>query len=267
MITTLQYLIVGIIQGITEFLPISSSGHLLIAEHFFNIPQDLVLDTSLHLATLLAVVLFYKNYLWQIITSFIADFAKHKANLNNYSYDAKKGLYIIIATIPAAIAGFLFNDFFESIRDLKIVIIMLFLISFYMALTLVVKHSATAKFNLKNIILIGLAQALALVPGTSRSGITITTGMLLKISKKDAADFSFLLSIPAILGAFALSVFKNPNFSQFTNINVVIAFIAAFISGFFSIKLLLNILQKQGFLPFIIYRIALALILMLVIFT
>lgn len=253
-----SYILLGIIQGITEFLPVSSSGHLIILKDFLGVEQSLVLDVTLHLATLIAVVIFYREKLISLLSSFLS-----ATNAPEVKKDRKLVYYLIIATIPAAVMGFLFDDFFEQIRSSFVVSIMLILVSLLMLIDYLSKSSKKTTFNYKNSILIGFAQVLAMIPGTSRSGITIVTGSLLGIDKKEAADFTFLLSVPIIFGAFIFKIFDITDYSYFLNLNVILAFVAALVSGYFSIGLLLNLLKKYGFLPFIVYRLLLATVILL----
>ncbi|PIR43140.1 hypothetical protein COV24_04205 [candidate division WWE3 bacterium CG10_big_fil_rev_8_21_14_0_10_32_10] len=260
----IQYIFLGIVQGFTEFLPISSSGHLIILKYFMDIPQNIILDITLHLGTLIAVLIYYKNSVFMILKDLFNDAKNKKLNFKSYSKNSYLSFYIIFATIPAAILGASFDSFFESLRSLLLVSVMLVAVSIYM----LYDHYKTknrknfSKLNFKNTFLIGLSQVLALIPGTSRSGMTITTGSLLGLSKKQAADFTFLLSIPIILGAFVYKLKDVTSFSFFMSLDVIVSFVASFIAGYFSIGFLLGVLKKYGLIPFVIYRILLAVILL-----
>lgn len=263
----------GIIQGVTEFLPVSSSGHLIVFKNFLGIEQSLVLDVTLHLATLIAVVIYYRKKLADMFKSLLLWLAivlkvqPLTPKVEPYSKeDLRTIFYLILGSIPAVLIGLTLNDLFESIRSSLVVAAMLIAVSVLMFIDYLKKPTKKSRINVKNSLLIGVAQVVALIPGTSRSGITIVTGSLLGISKKDAADFTFLLSIPVIFGAFILKFISVSDFSYFLNINVVLAFASALISGYFSIGLLLNLLQKYGFLPFIVYRILLAVVILATIF-
>lgn len=258
----LDYIIIGILQGVTEFLPISSSGHLILIRDFVDIPQDLALDTLLHFATLLAVVFFYRAKILLLVKSvFTLVKNKNVFNYSKYNSDSKTVLYILVATIPTLLVGFLFKGFFEGIRNELVVAIMLFVGAVFMLLDVALDHRGNRKaknLTFKSAMVMGLLQPLALIPGTSRSGATIVTGSLYGLDKQKAADFSFLLSIPAIFGAFALQVIDITDYSYFLNFNIWVAFITSFVTGVLSIGVLLKVLKKQGFLPFAIYRIILA---------
>ena len=261
------YILLGLVQGIGEFLPISSSGHLIIAKHFINVPNDIVLDVTLHLATLFAVIIYYKKDLVNLTKSAYADSIKSlKAKKVFISQDTKYVLYILVACVPTFTLGFLFKNYFENNRSLNTVLIMLVAVSIFMLFDVLSFGLKNKKLNYKNVFFIGFLQTFALIPGASRSGITITTASLLGIPKLEAARFSFLLSIPAILAAFTLSVVDIKDFNYFLNFNLVGAFIVAFLSGLLSIKILVNVLAKFGFLPFIVYRIFLVLAVIILIY-
>jgi undecaprenyl-diphosphatase len=226
----LNLIILAIVQGLTEFLPISSSGHLAILQNIFQ-EVNVSLDVFLHLATLLAVIVyFYKD-----ILNIIKDFFTWKKDSQNF----RIAIYLIIASIPAAIVGLLFKKYIEGVFSNII------LIAFGFIITSLFLFSASTKANypqsenkpltLKNTFVIGIAQALAIFPGISRSGSTSSTGILLNLSKKDALKFSFLLAIPAILGASILEIRALTITSS-----ILIPFVLAFFSGLLGIYLFMN---------------------------
>jgi undecaprenyl-diphosphatase len=262
------YLIVilfGIFQGVTEFLPISSSGHLVLLHNFFDLPitNTMAFDVALHLATVFSVIICFRKEIRQLIKSFILSF---KGQKDEYS---KTSWLIIMATIPAAIFGFLFDDLIESkIHDTSLVgilVVAFMLITVAILFLWVEKQKkgeglfTSLKWN--QALLIGFAQALALIPGTSRSGITIIAGLKSGLKREEALKFSFLLSIPIILGA---SVKKIPglfssgiDFSELTV--VLVGFLSSFITGIFVIKYFLRFARNHSLNIFAYYRIALAL--------
>ncbi|MCK4554620.1 undecaprenyl-diphosphate phosphatase, partial [Candidatus Parcubacteria bacterium] len=193
-------IIFGIIQGITEFLPISSSGHLVILHKFFNLPikNELAFDVALHLATLLAVVWFFKNDIYNLLKSWFKSFTGHSDEFSKLSW------LIILATIPAGLAGWYFEEMVEhTFRSINVVVVMLVIGG---VLLLIVEKISRKTDDLKNLnwakaLIIGLAQAIALIPGTSRSGITIIAGLGAKLKRQAAIRFSFLMSVPIIFGA------------------------------------------------------------------
>ena len=179
----LESLFLGVLQGLTEWLPISSSGHLVIAQEYLNIQAPLFFDILLHLATILVILIFFRKEILQIFKEFP----------NYKSSHGKLGWYIIIATIPIALVGYLFNNQISSLfTNTKAVGISLLITGLLLILT---KFSQGKKeISLKDSIIIGLSQALAIIPGISRSGATISTGLLLGLDKKQLITFSFLVT-------------------------------------------------------------------------
>lgn len=248
-------IIFGIAQGLTEFLPVSSSGHLIILRQFLNIPiqNELSFDVILHFATLLAVSWYFRKD--------ILDLARASEPAK-----AKLRWLIILATIPAALAGFFLEEAIEYIfRDISVVIAMLAIIGvlFIVAEKISKKEKEIESLNWTKALTVGLAQALALVPGTSRSGITIIAGMFLGLKREEAIRFSFLLSIPIIAGA---SLAKAPQIMTTSlssiELNILaISFLASLFSGFFTIKYFLKFAQNHSLVAFAYYRFALAVLL------
>ena len=251
----LNYIILGVIQGITEFLPISSSAHLLIFKDFVNLNEGIFLDVYLHLATLLSIIFFYKNKIFTLTTKSIKEI-KSKRLGENTKYIG----YVVIGIIPVVIAGLFFEQFFENLRTIKMTCAMLVSIGVFMLFDPLVKERES-KITFKKAVIIGLFQILALIPGASRSATTITTANFLKISKNVSVEYSFLMGIPIFIGAFLLKLKELDNFDFIFNFYYIAAFITAFLTGLVSIKFLISILNKYGFMPFAIYRIFLAIFL------
>ncbi len=260
----------GIIQGITEFLPISSSGHLLLMHNFFDLPvsNEMAFDVALHLATLMSVVLCFWKEIVLLIRSFILSFSGKKDEYSRTSW------LIILATIPAAILGFLFDDLIESKLhgdwSMTVVAFMLIAVAtlFLLVEKMPQKDGKFTSLNWRQSLVIGFAQAMALIPGTSRSGITIIAGLRSGLKREEALKFSFLMSIPIILGA---SIKKIPAlFSAGIETNelivVSLGFISAFIAGILSIKYFLRFAKNHSLNVFAYYRIALAVILIVYMF-
>jgi len=256
-----QAIIAGIIQGITEFLPISSSGHLIIVREFFGIEMEsLSFDVAVHIATLIAVIWVMRKEILDIIKEF---FSK--------KIWKSTGLKIIAATIPAVIFGLILRgDLIDIIRTTQVVAASLIFwgIVLYIADIFARRQKRLIK-KLKKIgwfraIIIGVAQAIALIPGTSRSGITMTAGLFAGIDRVRAARFSFLLSIPAILGAGALTTFEAVETGLDVSIwALIIGCIAALISGIIAIQFLLKFLEKGTYTGFAIYRIIIGILLLI----
>lgn len=252
-----QSIILGITQGITEFLPISSSGHLILVPRIFgwNDP-GLSFTIALHWGTLFGVIgYFYKDWLKIFKNTFI-----HSGDSTNNNQD-KILYFILIATIPGALAGYFLENSAETIFRNPILVSIALIVAgiiLYIADKFGKKNRETHNITLKTALLIGLAQALAIVPGVSRSGITITAALFLGLSRKDAASFSFLLATPIILGT---GLIKLPDILNSGIDSVFIAgFFSSAIAGFFSIKWLLKYVQTKSYFIFVIYRVILGLI-------
>ncbi len=257
-------IIFGIVQGITEFLPISSSGHLVILHKLINLPiqNELVFDVALHLATLFAVIVFFWQDIWSIMKSWISSLR------GKGDEKSRLGWLIILATVPAAMAGFFFEDIIDNVlRSTWVVALMLVLVALlFIFVEKKAKHiHDLSVMNFKNALIIGCSQALALIPGTSRSGITIIAGLSLGLKRVEAIRFSFLLSLPIILGANIkkIPLILNGNFQANEMIVLLIAFLFAFLAGFLAIKFFLRFASKHTLNIFAYYRIALALIIVL----
>lgn len=246
----------GAVQGLTEFLPISSTGHLIIFEKIFGVSQDkfgLAFDASLHLGTLLAVVIFfYKDYI-------------NLLNLKN-----KLLVNIAIGTIPAVILGLLFEKYIESsFRQIWVVGTSLIVFSAVIVFAEIIGKQIKKRNQIKvtDSLLIGLFQALALIPGISRSGSTISAGLFLGFRRDEAAKFAFILSGPIIAGAglrkFSEVASSNLSVNDFNFF--IIGILSSAVFGFLTIKYFLKYLSSKNLYPFIIYRLAVGIILLLAI--
>lgn len=264
----LSIIILGIIQGIAEFLPISSSAHLIIFRDLFGIGTglnenlNLTFDLALHFGTLLSIaVFFFKDFITMI----------QKGFTKGLKDDEGKILwYLVLATIPAAIAGLLFEDIIENAIRSNFLIIALALgimgVIIYLADRYGKSKNSIKKMTMKDAVLIGCSQVFALVPGFSRSGTTIAAGRLLGLNREDAAKFSFFLSAPVVCGALLLELLDKTVWSLIiANLGTFILGIAiSFITGLLCIKYLLKYLQKHNFKIFMIYRLVLAATIILV---
>lgn len=266
--TYIQALVLGIIQGLTEFLPVSSSGHLVLFPSLFGwSDQGIAFDVVLHLGTLVAVVIFLRKKLWLIIKSFFNFKNKEEITLQNRHL----GWLLIISIIPAGLVGLLFNSWIEeNLRSSLIVAGTLIFWGIILWLADNYSQKQIAKKNMekliwKNALFIGLAQAVALIPGTSRSGITMTAGLFSKLDRKSTAEFSFLVSVPIIFLA-GVTAIKDLFENGLGNIELSylgVGFISAMVSGLLAVWGLMRIVQKWSFKPFVIYRILLGLIIIL----
>lgn len=258
--TIIQSLILGLVQGLTEFFPVSSTGHLILLEKFFNLKAGLFFDVVLHLGTLLALLWFFRKTWLKLIKAFLRSFKKW--NLKNDS-EQRLVYFLILATIPAGIIGFLLEEKVETVFRSPL-LIAITLAGFGLILMLVDKFSRkdkpTEKISIWDSLFIGFAQALALIPGISRSGATITAGRFAKLTREAAVEFSFLLSTPIIAGAGLssfLKTLKNNSFSNDWTIYLV-GFLTASISSYLAIKYLLIYVKNHSLNIFVFYRFLLA---------
>ncbi len=267
----LEAIFLGIIQGLTEFLPISSTGHLTLTGKLMNLisaenPEHWTSFIAvIQLGTLAAIIVYFWNDIWKIIFGFLNDNLTRRKKYKDQSTESKQGWLIIIGTIPVVIIGLAFKDVIEGAFTKNLVVIASSLIGLAIILGIAEK---TAKFKkeIKDItildsIVIGLAQAMALIPGSSRSGTTITGGLFMGLKRETAARFSFLLSIPAIFASGMLELYESLKFIDAgMAINLVVATIVSAVSGYFAIDFLLKFLKKNTTFLFIYYRIALGIL-------
>jgi len=238
--TLIQSLILSLVQGITEFLPISSDGHLNLFQHFFKLTPSLTFDVFLHAATFLSVVFFFRSQI-------------------KYFFSNLK--YIIVGSIPAILVGFFLKDQFESLFSSPKLLPFFFLLTGILVFSTKFLKKKNKKITYLSAFIIGTFQALAILPGVSRSGCTIFSALLLGLSPLNAFNFSFSLFIPASIGAIILESknILNPNILTQNNL---ISFVMAFIVGIFALKLLQKIISKDKFWIFGVYTINLSVILL-----
>ena len=260
-----QAIILGIVQGLTELLPISSSAHLTLIPQIFNWSVPDSFDVALHFGTLLAIgIFFFKDWINLIIGGF------KKVVKKEDSVDGRMFWYIVAATIPGGAIGFILDKYAQDILT-KPMIIAIALIVMGIVLYIVDKKSPSKteyeNMTFKQTFLIGLSQALAFIPGVSRSGVTMTTARAMGVSRESAAKYSFMLSTPIV---FAAAVFKLGDFIEYLQMATttgVIAFIlgvlTSFIVGIIVIKFLLEYLKKGSFKVFAIYRVIIGLLVIL----
>lgn len=252
--TLVQAIILGIFQGVTEFLPISSSGHLVLLQNFFGIKEgNLFFTEMLHFGTLISILIVYFNDIINIIIEF---FKMIGEGIKNKNFKIKNGyqklaLLIIIGSIPTAIIGFLFEDFFKTLYSSSLLPIgMAFIITGF--LLWIANRKPYENKNVKNMsfldsIIIGLFQGIAIIPGISRSGSTIVAGLLRGLDRSLATEFSFLLALPAIFGAGLfgiIDVVKTGSEVVFT-IPLLAGVLLSAIVGVFAIKFLISMLKKD----------------------
>ena len=262
----IEAIVLGIIQGSTEFLPISSTGHLTVAGKLMNLISDqnpqqwTSFIAVIQLGTLLAVFV----YFWRDIISIIRDFLKdnwfNHVKFSQQTLHSKMGWYLVIATLPVVVIGLVFKDIIEGIFTKNLYVIAASLIVLAIILALAEKF---AKLNRKNddlnwrdALIIGVAQAFALIPGSSRSGTTITAGLFLGFNRETAARFSFLMSIPAVAASGLLQFYQATKYIDKTGfVDLIIATIVSGVVGYLSIEFLLKYLKTKSMFVFIVYRI------------
>lgn len=251
--TSIQALCLGITQGVTEFLPVSSSGHLVLLQHLFGLTgQTLFFDISLHAGTLAAVVFFFRKEVISIIAALwhgLALLIKGRTTMAQLysSTDVKMAVLIVAGCVPTAIIGLVLKQRSEQIfSSLFLVGIMLIFTGGYLWSTRWIKKTGggTERFTIKNAVLIGIIQGLAILPGVSRSGSTITAALFLGINRETAARYSFLLSIPAIAGAEILSLMDLPMETAISLKATFIGTVTACIVGYASLKMLVYIISR-----------------------
>lgn len=244
-------LILGIVQGLTEFLPVSSSGHLVLLQNIFGIENNIILfDIILHLGTLLAVCIVYRKSLLEILK-------------NPFG---KKMRMVVIGTIPTLIIAFLFKDFFESAFSGNLLFIgflctaILLLIADYTQK----KYTRFKKMDYKYILTMGVFQGLAILPGLSRSGTTVTSSLVLGVNKNEALEYSFLLSIPIILASLVYELlFSQITFASISIASMLVGFCASALFGILSIKFTIKLVKSNSYKYFSIYLIVLSIFLIL----
>jgi undecaprenyl-diphosphatase len=252
----LEALILGFVQGVTEWLPISSSGHLVIAQKLIGLEVPVSFDVFLHFATLLVIFLFF----WKDIVKM----AKSAFMLKTRTYEFKLAMNILIATIFTAIVVFPLKKIFESTFSNLWILGAGFLINGVLLLFSQMRHGSK-KVSARSSAAIGIAQGLAFLPSISRSGSTIATALLLKIDKEEAFKFSFLIAIPAILGASLLEIPQLAT-SGIALAPLLAGFLSSFIFGYLSLLLLKRIIAKNRFHYFAYYCIALAITIFIISF-
>ena len=273
----LEAVFLGIIQGLTEFLPISSTGHLTVAAKLMNIisadhPEHWTAFMAvIQLGTLLAVVIYFWKDLIHIINDFLKDNLFNRKKISEQSENSRMGWYLIIATVPVAVIGLAFRHIIEGVFTKNLYVISGSLIGLAVILAIAEKFG---KFNrdMKSLtwydaLIVGIAQCFALIPGSSRSGTTITAGMFLGFNRETAARFSFLMSVPAVAASGLLEFYESLKYLNLHGaINLITATIASAIVGYISIEFLLRYLRRKTTFVFIYYLIALGILFLILIY-
>jgi len=260
-LTLIQIIVLALIQGLTEFLPVSSSAHLILGSRVFGWPdQGLVFDVATHLGTLLAVLIYFRRDLIEMAGACLSPVRDDQDRRHR-----KLAVYLALASIPALLAGFAARDLVELfLRDVRVIAwaTIGFGLLLWLADAVGSKRRTLEETTLKDALVIGLAQALALIPGVSRSGVTITAGRFLGLSPDAAARFSFLLAIPIIAaaggyGALRVALGDAPiDWAEFG-----LAMGLAALSGWVCVAAFLAVLRHVGLMPFVLYRLLLGMVL------
>lgn len=257
----LQIIVLALVQGLTEFLPVSSSAHLILVPYLTDWPdQGLAFDVAVHVGTLTAVVLYFRKEISKMFFAWFASWA------GKHTEDSKLAWGVLIGTIPVGLAGLLFKDVIgEHLRTplvIAIATIVFGLLLWYADWSGKRKRDEYS-LSLKDIFVIGCAQAIALIPGTSRSGITMTAGLMLGLTAPAAARFSFLLSIPVIILAGGFETMEYLAVASIGDMNdLIIGALISAVSAYFCIHYFLKLLERVGMTPFVIYRLILGFILL-----
>lgn len=253
----LQILTLAVIQGLTEFLPVSSSAHLVLVPHLTGWPdQGIEFDVALHFGTLLAVLWYFRNDIWMIIRD-VWFWPAHR----DVTLGVRLFIYLIVGTIPALLFGLTLKHFFpEGIRSVDVIAVNM--IVFALIMYAADRYSLTYKnldhLSWKSSLFVGIAQALALIPGVSRSGVTISAGRILGINRAEAARFSMLLAIPSIMGAALLDALEYNSLAHTASLpDMALGVFLSFIVGLGAIMFLMRFLQYATLNLFVIYRILL----------
>lgn len=243
-------IILGIVQGVTEFLPISSSGHLVLLEKLFGIKVDLIIiNIFLHIGSLLAVIVYYRKTLWGLIKKPFQ----------------KTTLLLLLATVPTIIIVLCFNDFIEASFGGRYLVLGFMLTAIFMVVASF-DFGNKGSINKKTATIMGVMQGIATLPGISRSGSTLTCGVVCGKDRKEVADFSFLMSIPVILGSLVFELVKIKGAIATPWYLVIIGMFFSFVFGYIAIAFMIKIIQKAKLYYFSIYLVILSIILLFVSF-
>jgi len=277
-LSIIEAIVLGIVQGITEFLPISSTGHVTLAGKLMNLITDESPEkwTSflaiIQLGTLLAVLIYFWKDIISIIKDFFTDNLTSRKKYVDQSQNSKMGWLIIVGSIPIFTLGLLLKELIEGPLTKNLYVIT-FSILFFAVVLAIAEKAASFKKEMKNIsirdsLLIGFAQVFSLVPGASRSGVTITGGLFAGLNRETAARFSFLLSIPAVFASGLFQLYEALSYLDNSMIvNLIVATIVSAVSGYLAIDFLIKYLRKHSTYIFIYYRFALGILILILLYS
>ncbi len=272
-----EAIFLGIVQGLTEFLPISSTGHLTVTGKAMNLISTenphhwTAFIAVIQLGTLVAVLFYFREDIISIIKDFFSDNIFNQKKYSEQTINSKLGWLIIIGSIPVAVIGLFFKDFIEGsfTKELNVIAISLIVFGVILAIS---EKKAKFKKEVKDLsvvdsLVIGFAQAFALIPGSSRSGTTITGGLFMGLNREAAARFSFLLSVPAVFASGLLEFYESLKFIDVSMaVNLFVSTIASGISGYIAIGFLLKYLRKNSTFIFVYYRIAVGFLILILLY-
>lgn len=264
--TVEQIIVIAVVQGLTEFLPISSSGHLILVPNIMHWPdQGQFVDVMVHVGTLFAILIYFWRDVWRITLGGLELFK------GRITYEGRLAIYIVLATIPAVAFGLFLEklDMPALERNVAVVAWNTILYGLLMLVADMVgpQERTIDNMTLSSALIIGVAQALALIPGTSRSGVTMTAARFLGFTRSDAARFSFLLGIPAIAGAGVLTLGKALASGDAITMDAIYCAILTFFAGLAAIAFLMALVRRISFLPFVLYRMVLGGFLLVMLYT
>jgi len=237
MASIIETVILGIIQGLTEWLPVSSSGHLAIAKELLGWKPHIIFYVLLHVGTLFVIVAFFRKDIMRVLMAL--------ARRDFKSEEGKLGVFVVVGCIPTAVIGYVFQDLFESFFD-NLLVVGVALLATGFLLFVSERREGNRAINYLDSLLVGIAQGVAIIPGVSRSGATISTGLLRGVDRETVLRFSFLLSIPAVFGATLAELGDWSLLSSSVDvITVALGVIASIVVGYFSLKALLKVIAKQ----------------------
>ena len=273
-----EAILLGIIQGLSEFLPISSTGHVTVAGKLLNLISSehperwTAFIAVIQLGTMFSVLIYFAKDLFLIVRDFLRDNFLSRKKFSLQSLNSRLGWLVIVGTIPVVVIGLLFKDSIEGTLTKNLYVISFSLIGLAIILAIAEKIANFKKdmgnITVKDSIIIGIAQAFALIPGSSRSGTTITGGLFLGLKRDVAARFSFLLSIPAVLASGLFELIHSLDYlTADMALNIIIATLVSGISGYLAIDFLIKFLKKHSTFVFIYYRIAIGLFILILLFT
>ena len=264
-----EAIVLGIVQGLTEFLPISSSGHLRIIPAFAGWEDPGAVFTAvIQLGTMAAVLIYFRHELAKIVMTWLRSLGDRSLRAEP---DTRMGWYLIVGTVPIVVFGFAFRDQIETgVRNLYLIGTTLIVLGLVLlAADRLARHVRTVEqLTFRDGIVVGLAQALALIPGVSRSGATMTAGLFFGLTREAAARFSFLLSVPAVVlsGLYGLRDFAETDEASYVGaLDLFVGTVTSFVVGYLSIAFLLRYLQSHSMLAFVIYRVALGIVVLVLV--